>query len=589
MLLLLLLQQKAFSRVPSNEGGGNVVRRQVTYPKEVLFHARELELNPEKDEKLMWIAEKAANDRILPPWGKFKDKNGRIYYSNIKTKRTIWQSPYMEEYRKLIKQSRKEILQADPLKQEETIQRAPSTRSAHEQYYVASDNKIACIVPDLHSKISQLQEFPESWSINRIKVQGSAGLRGRKVKWYHASLRCCQIPFVAACFELTDFDGESDPRLGEKLNDGSQYNGHTILSLDLSVNNFSTISNGSLAAFIHLRKLDLSCNCISSLDGLGAVANLIEVNLSYNRLGQDTSISNCFFGNPESILSYGGIEKLKNLQILNLSYNYLKDVSDVFTLKSLTDLILDANQLESLAGLEKLQNLRALCARQNRLRELSTTKISNSGSLQQDDGKPVHHQVARLSKSLKMIDLEENKFSQLEQILEPLMSCASSLEELNLVENDLQGDSMLHQATVLNSFPSLTKLDGRQILPRMREKALDLSRRADIARIKDQILSMHRSQLHKEELRVQWIVSSLSHQSKEVEEKLEALKEKMQRELQATLADIEGRVKSFPDLVKHEHVRQIEEVAEDNYTRQEHLVSDFDREMPRHIKPRSGM
>eukprot|EP00960_Hanusia_phi_P041713 755135-Hanusia_phi.AAC.2 len=297
--------QKAFSRVPSNEGGGNVVRRQVTYPKEVLFHARELELNPEKDEKLMWIAEKAANDRILPPWGKFKDKNGRIYYSNIKTKRTIWQSPYMEEYRKLIKQSRKEILQvselprrqvllrvpdfdvfrsckADPLKQEETIQRAPSTRSAHEQYYVASDNKIACIVPDLHSKISQLQEFPESWSefsnllvhqeclhavapgINRIKVQGSAGLRGRKVKWYHASLRCCQIPFVAACFELTDFDGESDPRLGEKLNDGSQYNGHTILSLDLS--------------------------------------------------GQDTSISNCFFGNPESILSYGGIEKLKNLQ-----------------------------------------------------------------------------------------------------------------------------------------------------------------------------------------------------------------------------------------------------------------------------------
>ena len=40
-----------------------------------------------------------------------------------------------------------------------------------------------------------------------------------------------------------------------------------------------------------------------------------------------------------------------------------------------------------------------------------------------------------------------------------------------------------------------------------------------------------------------------------VEEKLEALKYKMHRELQATLLDIEESVKSFPDLIKHEHVR----------------------------------
>ena len=62
----------------------------------------------------MWIAEKAANDRILPPWGKFRDNNGRIYYSNAATKQTIWQSPYMDEYHKLIKQSRKEIVQVRP-------------------------------------------------------------------------------------------------------------------------------------------------------------------------------------------------------------------------------------------------------------------------------------------------------------------------------------------------------------------------------------------------------------------------------------------------------------------------------------------
>mmetsp|Transcript_42768 Transcript_42768/g.134775 ORF Transcript_42768/g.134775 Transcript_42768/m.134775 type:complete len:499 (-) Transcript_42768:535-2031(-) len=456
-------RERAADRNRSKEGNGGEARKKVNYPKEVLFHAKQLGLNPDKDDKLMWIAEKAANDRILPPWGKFRDKNGRIYYSNAATKQTIWQSPYMDEYHKLIKQSRKEIVQVDPLKQDEAFQRAPSTKSAHEKYYVLSENKLACIVPDLHSKVSQLHDFPDSWSINRIKVQGSAGLRGRKVKWYYANLRCCQIPFVSACFDLKDFDAESDPRLGEKLNDGSQYNGHTILSLDLSVNNISMLSNGGLAAFIHLRKLDLSCNCISHLDGLGAVPNAVEVNLSYNRLGHDTDISNCFSGNRESILSYGGLEKLKSLRILNLSYNYLKQVSDVFSMSSLTDLRLDANQLETLAGLERLPSLQVLSARQNLLRELSTTKSSNSGSLQQDD-KTVRYHRAHLSNRLLLIDLETNKFSHLEQILEPLSTCTSSLTELNLIENDLQGDSMLHQATVLNSFPSLTKLDGRQIL-----------------------------------------------------------------------------------------------------------------------------
>mmetsp|Transcript_42758 Transcript_42758/g.134727 ORF Transcript_42758/g.134727 Transcript_42758/m.134727 type:complete len:134 (-) Transcript_42758:535-936(-) len=132
-------------------------------------------------------------------------------------------------------------------------------------------------------------------------------------------------------------------------------------------------------------------------------------------------------------------------------------------MSSLTDLRLDANQLETLAGLERLPSLQVLSARQNLLRELSTTKSSNSGSLQQDD-KTVRYHRAHLSNRLLLIDLETNKFSHLEQILEPLSTCTSSLTELNLIENDLQGDSMLHQATVLNSFPSLTKLDGRQIL-----------------------------------------------------------------------------------------------------------------------------
>jgi len=44
----------------------------------------------------------------------------------------------------------------------------------------------------------------------------------------------------------------------------------------------------------------------------------------------------------------------------------------------------------------------------------------------------------------------------------------------------------------------------------------------------------------------------------------------------------------FLDVRPHDG-RKIEEVAEDNYSRQERLVSDFDREMPRHIKPRSDM
>jgi Leucine-rich repeat (LRR) protein len=130
----------------------------------------------------------------------------------------------------------------------------------------------------------------------------------------------------------------------EKHPDLTPYNGRTIASLDLSINDVSSLNSGSLAAFQHLRHLNLSYNSIANLNGIAAAAGdkptsraprprhaashsilraagLRELNLSMNRLSSD----NALLGNGEysldGLTTGGGIQTLTKLRSLDLSYN----------------------------------------------------------------------------------------------------------------------------------------------------------------------------------------------------------------------------------------------------------------------------
>jgi Leucine-rich repeat (LRR) protein len=58
-----------------------------------------------------------------------------------------------------------------------------------------------------------------------------------------------------------------------------------VRAVDLTVNHIRSIAYGWLAAFPLLRKLDLSFNCLSSLEGLGVAFHIRELAVSHNRIG----------------------------------------------------------------------------------------------------------------------------------------------------------------------------------------------------------------------------------------------------------------------------------------------------------------
>jgi hypothetical protein len=51
----------------------------------------------------MWIAEKAVNAPVQPPWAKYLDKeDGSVFYYNAETKQSVWTHPYEPEWRSLV-------------------------------------------------------------------------------------------------------------------------------------------------------------------------------------------------------------------------------------------------------------------------------------------------------------------------------------------------------------------------------------------------------------------------------------------------------------------------------------------------------
>ena len=190
--------------------------------------------------------------------------------------------------------------------------------------------------------------------------------------WYHANARSCQIPYVSAMFTMYDKLPEHDPRSTESEGMGGasealHYNGETIVSMDLSLNNIMSLKSGSLGAFLHLRSLNLSSNCLTNTEGVGAAAGLKELDLSNNKIKTPSDLR----GDTALVASSPGLIALKGLTTLNLDHNLLFNIKPLLRLTALTNLSLMSNSLKNLWGVESLYNLEVLNVRNNQLEELT--------------------------------------------------------------------------------------------------------------------------------------------------------------------------------------------------------------------------
>jgi Leucine-rich repeat (LRR) protein len=95
---------------------------------------------------------------------------------------------------------------------------------------------------------------------------------------------------------------------------------------------------------INLRNLDLSTNYISEMTKLEKLVNLVNLDLSQNEISE-----------------IKGLENLNNLEVLNLEWNNIREIKNLENLVSLRELNLSDNkEIPEIKGLRKLKNLEIL-------------------------------------------------------------------------------------------------------------------------------------------------------------------------------------------------------------------------------------
>jgi Leucine-rich repeat (LRR) protein len=100
-----------------------------------------------------------------------------------------------------------------------------------------------------------------------------------------------------------------------------------------------------------LETLTLRCCLISTMEGVESLTKLRKLELYDNQIQRVSSL-----------------ESLHNLQILDMSFNAVRDMSPVSCCPNLTELYLAQNKLRKIQGIAHMKNLRILDLGANRIR-----------------------------------------------------------------------------------------------------------------------------------------------------------------------------------------------------------------------------
>ncbi|KAI8506452.1 hypothetical protein Bbelb_158790 [Branchiostoma belcheri] len=190
--------------------------------------------------------------------------------------------------------------------------------------------------------------------------------------------------------------------------------------LRIDSNDISQLEGKELTANSQLTHLDVSCNKLQELAAVNCLPHLEELNASNNRLA---AIRNM---------------RCKKLQDLDLSTNFLTDLSGLKDLHSLTTLNLATNRLSSLTAIGKLRHLQDLNVSNNLLKELGN--------------------ISEQFPALEVFNVSENAIVSWEQVC--LLSRCLQLAELHISGNPFCKERFSYHQELQSQIPSLELLDG---------------------------------------------------------------------------------------------------------------------------------
>jgi Leucine-rich repeat (LRR) protein/GTPase SAR1 family protein len=191
----------------------------------------------------------------------------------------------------------------------------------------------------------------------------------------------------------------------------------------------------------NLQSLDLSNNQISDFSYLENLVDLLSLNLNNNQI---------------NVIRF--LEKLGNLQYLDLSYNQISDIRFLEKLGNLQYLDISYNQIRDFRFLEKLGNLQYLDISYNQIRDFRfLEKLGNLQYLDLSGNQISNIQFLEKLGNLNTLNLSANQISDIQ-----------SLEKLgNLQSLDLRSNQ-------ISDIQSLEKLGNLQTLDLRRNQISDI-------------------------------------------------------------------------------------------------------------------
>jgi len=173
-------------------------------------------------------------------------------------------------------------------------------------------------------------------------------------------------------------------------------------------------------SYLNLRLMDLK-----SLDGIEQFKNLQVLDLSYNSIGDISlkeylkplknlkKLKQLYLGN-NYIYNVNGLGYLSNLKLLDLKNNNISNLDGLYDLKNLEELNLDNNKIRTLQNLSKLENLKKLTVRNNLLKELYiSSKNKKLNIINVNDN---HINDINIFTSLKQLSVHNNNITSISHI-----------------------------------------------------------------------------------------------------------------------------------------------------------------------------
>mmetsp|Transcript_5243 Transcript_5243/g.11372 ORF Transcript_5243/g.11372 Transcript_5243/m.11372 type:complete len:500 (+) Transcript_5243:79-1578(+) len=148
----------------------------------------------------------------------------------------------------------------------------------------------------------------------------------------------------------------------------------------------------------------------------------------------------------------------KNLRVLDISYNVIRDMGPVSLCPNLQELYIAQNKIKSITGIKHLKLLRKIDLGANRIRTIPEDELSSLENLEELWlGKNKIEQITGLSKltKLRRLDVQSNRLTKIEN----LEAQVDTLEELYLAHNGIDVDGAKCPSGLALPFTNLNTID----------------------------------------------------------------------------------------------------------------------------------